>query len=201
MNLIGVLSSSTFPAKIRFLLPPLTLPSQAHFDLGLVAAAKKKAEPHRDSSILTKQWLDQSPDPFTEKTRLAYRAPSEAAYEIGDLVLDLTEAWTRQEGAEFGSAAKQKTSRGHRRHASSFGSSSEASEGEPAAENASTKRANSILKSMLSGETCSSLASKQASVDLSQRSCSRTTSNASTMSAKSSYKLGLGQWTSAFSTD
>ena len=130
-------------------------------------------------ALMAGQWMERTS--AKEATHLVYREPCTEPLDIGSMVLDLADAWTRQDWDNSSDELDTHTSRqdGNRRVSLE-------------SVNASTRRAHSILKSLLSDDSSSvassrSGSSRSGSEDLAWQSqlSYRSNSSASTISAKS----------------
>lgn len=135
---------------------------------------KKKDVSPKDVALMAGQWMERTS--AKEATHLVYREPCTGPLDIGSMVLDLADAWTRQDWDNSSDDLDTHTSRqdGNRRVSLE-------------SVNASTRRAHSILKSLLSDDSSSVASSRSGSEDLAWQSqlSYRSNSSASTISAKS----------------
>ena len=139
-----------------------------------IAAGRKREVTAKDVALMAGQWMERTSS--NDSSHLIYREPSTAPFDIGNLVLNLADAWSEQATA---STPDQ-------------GVFSGPLCGKTAVEpiNASTRRAHAILRSFLQTDGSSMCSSSRAtSADLST-AYSRSNSDASTISAKSVYSFG-----------
>ncbi len=141
-------------------------------------AVKKKDLSPKEVALMAGQWMERTSAETV--SHLVYREPSKAPLDVGNMVLDLADAWTQYDSDYSSDGLDSLTGR---QEDSSFENSILLE-----SVNASTRRAHSILKSLLQDDS-SSIASdsRSGSEDLTWRShmSYRSNSSASTISAKS----------------
>ena len=121
------------------------------------------------------QWMERTS--AKDASHLVYREPTKGPLDIGSMVLDLADAWSRHDWENDSGATDTETARQSLNCSVSLESV-----------NASTRRAHSILKSLLQDDTSSmASSSRSGSEDLMWHSqlSRRSNSSASTISAKS----------------
>ena len=136
--------------------------------------SKKDFDP-KDVALMAGQWMERTS--ANNASHLVYREPTKAPLDIGSMVLDLADAWSRHDWEYKSEEADTLAARQGIGCSVSLDSV-----------NASTRRAHSILKSLLQDDSSSMASdSRSGSEDLTWHSqiSARSNSSASTISAKS----------------